>query len=115
MGTFRCRYMQQGDCNAPATFMKLMNYILRDGIGRFLYVYLDDIFIYSDTYEDHKNHIRWVCNQLKKHNLQGEKEKCEFMPESLHVLGNVITKAGIKADLNKITSIKEWPIPKTRT
>ena len=57
-GTFRTRIMQMGDCNAPATFMKLMTHVLRDGLGRWCFVYLDDILIFSDTYKDHLNHIR---------------------------------------------------------
>ena len=52
-GTYRTRVMQQGDCNAPATFMKLMNHIFKDMIGRNIYVYLDDILIFNETKEEH--------------------------------------------------------------
>ena len=48
-GTFRTRVMQQGDCNAPATFMKLMNWIFAKQIGRDVYIYLDDFLILSKT------------------------------------------------------------------
>ena len=41
-GTFLTRVVQQGVCNAPATFMKLMNWIFAEQIGRDVYVYLDD-------------------------------------------------------------------------
>jgi hypothetical protein len=41
--------LQQGDCNAPATYQTLMNYLFGDYIGRFMDVYLDDIIIYSNT------------------------------------------------------------------
>ena len=51
-GTYRTRVMQQGDCNAPATFMKLMNWIFQDMLGRSVYVYLDDILIFSKTKEN---------------------------------------------------------------
>ena len=48
-GTFVSHVMQQGDCNAPATFQHLMTWIFRDHLGLFVRVYLDDIFIFSDT------------------------------------------------------------------
>jgi Reverse transcriptase (RNA-dependent DNA polymerase) len=49
--------MQQGDCNAPATFQRLMTWIFREHLGIFIRVYLDDIFVYSDTIEDHEGHL----------------------------------------------------------
>ena len=59
-GTYVSNVMQQGDCNAPATFQWLMMSIFRDVIGRFLHVYLDNIFIFSNTPEEHKQHLRVV-------------------------------------------------------
>ena len=103
-----------GDCNAPATFVKLMTHVLREGLGRWCFVYLDDILIYSETYKDHLNHIRWVCEQLRKHDIYASKEKTEILPEKLDVLGHLITKEGIKPDPHKLTKIKDWPIPQTR-
>ena len=52
-GTFRTRVMQQGDSNAPATFVKLMNWIFAEHIGRDVYVYLDNILIFSMTKAEH--------------------------------------------------------------
>ena len=68
-GTFISQVMQQGDCNAPAMFQCLMTVIFRDHIGRCVYVYLDDIFIYSDTLEDHEQFVGLV------------KYLAQFMPE----------------------------------
>jgi hypothetical protein len=53
-GMFISHIMQQGDCNAPATFQCLMTSIFCDVIGRFMHVYLDDIFIYLNTVEEHE-------------------------------------------------------------
>jgi hypothetical protein len=54
VGTFLSHVVQQGDCNAPATFQRLMTRIFRRFIGKFVYVYLDDIFIFSYTIEEHE-------------------------------------------------------------
>ena len=50
-GTFQSQVMQMGDCNAPSTFQRLMTAIFRDFLGRVVYVYLDNIFIYSRASE----------------------------------------------------------------
>ena len=57
-GAFQVKVMLQGDCNAPATMMKVMNTILSPYLGKFVWVYLDDILIFSNTYNDHLNHLR---------------------------------------------------------
>ena len=56
-GTFQSRVMQMGDCNAPSTFQRLMTAIFRDFLGKFVHVYLDDIFIYSQSIQEHIEHI----------------------------------------------------------
>ena len=74
-GTFVSHTMQQGDCNAPATFQQLMTVILRDYIGRFIHVYLDDIFVYSNSIEEHKKHLELVFNKLRQAHLYLEESK----------------------------------------
>ena len=59
-GTFQSQVMQMGDCNAPSTFQQLMTTIFRDFLGRFVHVYLDDIFIYSQSIQEHIEHIMKV-------------------------------------------------------
>jgi len=63
-GTYISNVVQQGDCNAPATFQWLMTSIFCDVIHWFLHVYLDDIFIYSDSIEDHEKYLKLVFDQL---------------------------------------------------
>ena len=67
-GTYISNIMQQGDCNTPATFQRLMTSIFRDVIGKFLHVYLDDIFIYSKTPEEHEDHLHISLNALNQIN-----------------------------------------------
>src|ERR1700685_551293 len=56
-GTFFSHSMQHGDCNVPATFQSLMTIIFWDFIGKFVHVYLDNIFVFSDSIEDHEKHL----------------------------------------------------------
>jgi hypothetical protein len=74
-GTFVSHTMQQGNCNSPATFQRLMTIIFQDFIGRFVHVYLDDIFVYGDSIEEHKEHLRLVFEKLRKAQLYLEESK----------------------------------------
>ena len=61
--------IQQGDCNAPATYQSLMNYLFSAYIGKFMAVYLNDIVVYSQTLEDHIMHIKLVLDILRREKL----------------------------------------------
>jgi hypothetical protein len=84
--TFKSNVMQQGDCNAPATFLRLMTVIFCDMIGTFVYAYLDDLFIFSNTLWDHEKHLDYVFKTLQKHHLYLEKEKCDLYSDSMDCL-----------------------------
>ena len=108
MGTFTSNIMQIGDCNAPATFQRLMTSIFRDVIGRFMHVYLDDIFIYSDTMHEHEQHLRVVFERLHKYKLYVKWKKCELYAQSIDCLGHVIDEQGIHPNQDKLDRIWEW-------
>ena len=78
LGTFRSQVMQMGDCNAPSTFQQLMTAIFRDCISRFVHVYLDDIFIYSHSIEEHEKHLGIVFQWLRDHHFFLSKSKVDL-------------------------------------
>ena len=65
-GCFVSKVILQGGMNGPGTFIRIIFDLLDDYIGQFIWVYIDDILIYSDTEEDHMKHIGIVCNNLKQ-------------------------------------------------
>jgi len=111
-GTFLSQVMQQGDCNAPATFQRLMTVIFRDHLGRFVYAYLDDLFVYSETIEEHEQHLRTVFEILRKNGFYLEKEKCDLYAVRLDCLGHVIDEKGVHADRDKMSRIRGWRTPR---
>ena len=106
--------LQMGDCNAPATYQSLMNYIFSPYIGRFLDVYLDDVIIYSDTLEEHEGHCKLAVDLLDKEKLYLSKKKFRFLPDELKLLGRVIDSNGIKMDPEKVDDVLAWKTPTNR-
>ena len=105
--------MQQGDCNVLATMMNVMHDIFQDMLGLMLFIYLDDILIFSITLEEHQEIIREVCRRLRKAKLYANRTKTSFLPDSIKVLGHVLTKDGIVAAPQKLLKVKNWETPKT--
>lgn len=108
-GHYEYRVMPFGLCNAPATFQRLMNDILRPFLDKFVIVYLDDIMVFSPTLDQHHDHLQQVFNVLKKHQLYAALDKCEFYQTSTEFLGHIVSAEGIKMDPSKVSSILDWP------
>lgn len=114
-GTYEYNVMPFGLCNAPATFQRLMNNVLGDTLWKYTMDYIDDISIFSETWEDHLRHIEEVLKRLKKAKLKINTNKCHFATKEMQFLGHLIGVEGIKPDPNNIVKVKEFPRPRTLT
>jgi hypothetical protein len=102
--------MPFGLTNAPASFQHFINDDLRPYLDMFITAYLDNILIYSDNLNDHRNYILKVLEALSEAGLHLKPEKCEFHWQEVKYLGFIISTRGTKMDPAKVTTIQEWPI-----
>ena len=114
-GHFQFRVMPFGLTNAPATFQCVMNDVLQPFLWQFVLVFLDDILIYSPTWESHLQHIRIVLCQLRNHQFYLKSSKCSFAQTTLEYLGHIISQDGVSTDPTKTAAMLHWPTPTTIT
>ena len=108
-GHFQFKVMPFGLTNAPGTFQYLMENIFHEYLDDFVTVYLDDILIYSKSYEEHLRHLKIVLEALKNNNLYANPSKCEFALEEIDYLGYLVSKKGISPNPDKVAAIANWP------
>ena len=114
LGTYVSHVMQQGDCNTPATFQHLMTWIFREHLGLFLRVYLDDIFVYSDSIGEHEKHLEITFEVLQRHKLYISEPKLDMYSTDMDWLGHRVDDRGLHADSDKMERILEWRTPRSQ-
>ena len=97
--------------NAPSTFQRVMDNILREHIVVICLVYMDDIIIFSSSLQEHLANISKIFETLHKFNMKVQLDKSEFLRKEVAFLGHVVTPEGVKPNPNKIEAIKNWPLP----
>src|SRR2546430_11970915 len=110
-GLYECLVMPFGLCNVPATFQRLMHEVLGNLIYTKAPVYLDDIIIHLETFEQHLEDIQEVFDRLQDAKLMSKESKCEFCAAKIKFLGHIIGRDGRKVDPDKVEKVKNYPRP----
>jgi hypothetical protein len=110
-GLKQWKVMPFGIANAPATFQREMQRVLKERLDVSVLVYIDDILIFSRDAEEHAGHVEWVLNQLRVHGYYANPDKCEFFQSEVNFLGHVISAGGVAVQQHKVDAIAQWPRP----
>ena len=101
--------------NSPATFQTMMNDIFWELVTEgTAVVYIDDILIFTETLEQHREVTRQVLKLLEENQLYLKPDKCEFEKTQVEYLRVIISHNSVKMDLAKVAGVAEWPVPSTK-
>lgn len=110
-GLFEFTHMPFGLKNAGQSFQRFIHRVL-EGFD-FVFVYADDILIFSDTPEEHHEHLRLLFQRLIEWGLRVKASKCIFGVSSLDFLGYKVSNAGLQPSEERVSAIRNFPTPKT--
>lgn len=111
-GLFSYKVMSFGLRNAPATFQRLMNRVISGLRG--CAVYLDDVIVYSQTWDEHIGQIRALFDKFLKANLTVNLLKCEFAKATVVYLGKVVGQGQVRPVRAKVEAVNNYPTPTTK-
>ncbi|XP_048511338.1 uncharacterized protein LOC125500979 [Athalia rosae] len=112
-GHYEYARMPFGLRNAPATFQRLMDIVLSGLQGSELFVYLDDIVVYSANLQQHGYQVRRLLTRLRKHGLKLQTDKCEFLRTEVTYLGHTLSVDGVQPNTRNLDAVRGFPVPKT--
>ena len=120
---YQWKVMPMGLKHAPAHFQSAMNRMLgpkydnkgfikkHGSTDQYAFVYIDDILIYSDSFEEHLEHLKDVFRRLKEFGLRINPEKCEFAQSQIHYLGYIVGNGRLELDPDKFVKVKNLKRP----
>ena len=91
-----------------------MSEVFSDLLYQGVLVFIDDILIYSESWEQHLKLVDEVLKRLSEHNLQAKVGKCHFGAKEVKYLGSIISHGCRKPDPDKVKAIRELQPPKTK-
>jgi len=101
--------------NAPSTFQRLVDLALAGLTWEVCLVYLDDLIVFSRTFEDHVVRLQAVFDRLRAADLKLKPTKCVLFAQQVKFLGSIVSSNGIAPDPEKVEAVATWPTPQNLT
>jgi len=114
-GQWRFKVLSFGLANAPSSFQRLMDLILSGLTYVSCLVYLDDVIVFSQNFEQMVERLADVFGRLRSANLKLKPSKCKLFQRRVVFLGHVVSKQGIECDPEKVKAVETWPRPRSIT
>ena len=109
IGLFQFRVMPFGLSGAPASFQRMI-----DGLQDYSAAYLDDLVVFSSTWEDHLRQVREILQCLRQAGLTAKPGKCQFGMETCTYLGHIVGNGVVKPETSKIGAVESFAVPQTK-
>ena len=110
---FQYERLPFGMSGAPATFQRFMQRLFSEKLFEILLIYPDDLLVFSETFEEHLQHLDYVLTTIEKHGLKLKPSKCQLFRDEVLYLGHIISAEGVATDPEKVKAVEEWPTPVT--
>ncbi len=110
-GLYDWTIMPFGLKNATSTFTRTMTEVFKELGNSFLKIFVDDLNVHSEKWQDHLQHLGAVLSRLREVNLKLNPSKCCFAAGSIVFLGHVVSKEGTRLDPGKIDAVWRFPVP----
>ena len=111
-GLFEHTRMGFGLCNAPATFQRVVQLVLRGLTWKDVLAYLDDIVVVGSDFEHHLENLKEVFRRFRKHRLKLKPKKSVLFQKQVKFLGRVVSEEGISINPDNVSAVVDWPVPK---
>ena len=105
--------MAFGLCNAPATFQRVIQFVLRGLTWGKILAYIDDVIVPGKIFKDHLNNLSLTFERFRKYNLKLKPKKCNLFHTETVFLGRKVSAEGVSVNPENIDKVKKWPIPKS--
>lgn len=110
-GHYQWTRMPMGLVNSPAVWQRTADVVLEGLVGQVCHVYMDDIVIYSETFDQHMKDVESVLRRLRGAGLKLKPKKCQFLKAEVKYLGHMVSAAGVRPDPEKVSSVQSFPRP----
>src|SRR6218665_1130529 len=100
-----------GLSNACQTFQCLMNTVLRHALNHHVLCYLDDVLVFSGSFDKHLQHLQEVFDKFREANLRLNPRKCHWALQQVRFLGHTLSANGVAVDMAKVEKVKAYPQP----
>ena len=115
IGLYEFNVLPFGLTNAPACFQRFMDAVLAGLKWKILLIYLDDICVFSPTFDNHIYDVSDVFSRVRHARLKLKQKKCRLFQHEIKYLGHIVNRNGIKPNPDKLKSIEKMPIPRTKS
>ena len=103
----------QGDLYAPGTFVRTLEDLFYDELGKHIWVYIDDIFVFSETFEEHVKDVTNASSKLQNAGYCANSKRSVFIATKLDILGHMIDNDGLHPAPERILTIMDWTRPES--